>query len=67
MASKSSERGNDFNERLSKLEDKLKKFEYALTYYKLKSNDAPLLITGSADYTIKLWDLDKVSKFYDII
>ena len=59
-----SEKSKDFNERLIKLEDKLNRFEYGLTYYKLKSNETPIVISGSADHTIRLWDIDKVSVFF---
>ena len=64
MDSSLSEKSNDFDERVRKLEDKLNRFEYALTYYKLKSNDTPIVISGSADHTIRLWDIDKVSIGY---
>jgi WD40 repeat protein len=47
------------NEKIKELEDKINKCEYALTYCKLKNSDSPIIITGSADQTIKLWDIEK--------
>ena len=53
---------SEVNEKLSKLEAQLNKLQYSLTYIKLKHDTSPILITGSADQTIKVWNIEKVCK-----